>query len=274
MKRHKTGSDESAWLGLAGQVCVVTGGGSGIGAGTARRFAAVGATVAILDRDRDGAESVASEIARGGGHAMGLEVDVTDIDAVTKAALQVSGELGACSVLVNNAAVQLAQPLMTLDIERWRRALDVNLTGAFACAQVFGAQMIAAASRRGSIVNIGSITGETPRPDGGAYSASKAGIAMLSRQLAVELGRHGIRSNTVAPGFVRTPLSERTYQDPAVARRREDMVPLGRIGDIGEIADVVMFLASIRAAYVTGQTIVVDGGLGQCLMGLVPRPRP
>jgi NAD(P)-dependent dehydrogenase (short-subunit alcohol dehydrogenase family) len=273
MLYSRSGSDETAWLGLAGQVCVVTGGGSGIGAGTARRFATAGAIVAILDRDRDGAESVASEIARGGGHAMGLEVDVTDIDAVTRAALQVSGKLGACSVLVNNAGVQLAQPLMTLDIERWKRALDVNLTGAFACAQVFGAQMIAAATRRGSIVNIGSITGETPRPDGGAYSASKAGIAMLSRQLAVELGSHGIRSNTVAPGFVRTSLSERTYKDPAVARGREDMVPLGRIGDIGEIADVVMFLASTRAAYVTGQTIVVDGGLGQCLMGLVPRPR-
>jgi NAD(P)-dependent dehydrogenase (short-subunit alcohol dehydrogenase family) len=273
MAYDEIGPDETAWLGLAGQVCVVTGGGSGIGAGTARRFAAAGALVAILDRDLAGAQSVAAAIAVDGGRAIALEVDVVDINAVTQAALEVSSAFGSCSILVNNAGVQLAQSLMTLEIERWKGALDVNLTGAFACAQVFGSQMIAAAQRRGSIVNIGSITGETPRPDGGAYSASKAGIAMLSRQLAVELGRHGIRSNTVAPGFVRTPLSERTYQDPAVARGREDMVPLGRIGDVGEIADVVMFLASTRSAYITGQTIVVDGGLGQCLMGLVPRAR-
>lgn len=260
------------WPEIKDRVCVVTGAGSGIGAAAARRLVAAGTAVAILDRDKPAADRVAAAIASSGGSAVAFEADITSAEAVSAAAAAVQRSLGDSDVLVNNAGVQLAESLMTLDLERWRKALDVNVTGAFICAQAFGRQMIAA-QRRGSIVNIGSITGEFPRPSGGAYSASKAAIAMLSRQLALELAPHGIRSNTVAPGFVRTALSERIYQDPEVAAGRERMVPLGRIGDVQEVADVIMFLASERSSYVTGQTILVGGGLGQTLMSMVPRSR-
>jgi NAD(P)-dependent dehydrogenase (short-subunit alcohol dehydrogenase family) len=265
-------SRDAGWLGLAGKVCVVTGAGSGIGAETARRFAAAGSAVAVLDCDGHACEKVVAEIAAAGGRALAVQADVADEESVGKAALQVLAQLGSCSVLVNNAGVQYAQQLMEVDLAKWRRALDVNLTGALICAQAFARQMIDA-RQGGSIVNVGSITGTQPKANGGAYSPSKAALAMLSRQLAVALAEHGIRSNTVEPGFVRTPLSEYAYADPQLAQARNEMVPLGRAAATCDIAEVILYLASNRAAYVTGQALLVDGGLSQILMGLVPRPR-
>ena len=128
------------------------------------------------------------------------------------------------------------------------------------------------AGGRGVLVHVASMAGTQPQPASGAYSASKAAVLMLSRQLAYEWGPKGIRSNTVSPGLVRTPLSEPFYQNEAVKAQREAMVPLRRIATPQDMADVALFLASPRASYVTGQDIVVDGGLSQTLMGLVPRP--
>ncbi len=258
------------WLGLSGRVCVVTGAGSGIGEETAKQFALAGAKVAVLDRDQASADRVAAEIEAEGGRALALAADVCDPDAITEAAAEVERKLGLCSILVNNAGVQFPEPLLTMDLAKWKRALDVNLTGALVCSQRFAPQMIRLGG--GSIVHVGSITGNFPRAGGGAYSPSKAAIAMLARQLSVELGEHGIRSNTVAPGYIKTPLSARNYADPVIASARERMVPLGRIGSTQEMADVIMYLASDRASYLTGQTILADGGLGQMLMSIAPRP--
>lgn len=260
------------WLGLAGRVCVITGGGSGIGAETARHFATAGARVAVIDRDMASCQSVADEILASGGHALPVQADVSDEDDVIRAAMKVLSDIGPCDVLVNNAGVQYAQPLMAIELDKWRKALDVNLTGALMCAQAFGRHMIES-KRGGSVVNVGSITGSHPKPGGGAYSASKAAIAMLSRQLALELAVYGIRSNTVAPGFVRTPLSEYAFADPELAKARNEMVPVGRVGRTQDIAEVIMYLASDRSAYVSGQELLVDGGLGQILMRIVPRPK-
>lgn len=258
------------WLGLRGKVCVVTGAGSGIGEETAKRFAAAGAKVAVLDRDTSAADRVAAEIAALGGRSVGLSADVADPEAIQNAASTVERTLGPCSILVNNAGVQFPEALLTMDLAKWKRALDVNLTGALVCSQRFAPQMVGQGG--GSIVHIGSITGSHPRAGAGAYSASKAGIAMLARQLAVELGPHGIRSNTVAPGYIKTPLSARNYQDPAIADARTRMVPLGRIGRTQDVADLILFLASDRASYLTGQEVLADGGLSQVLMSMAPRP--
>ena len=158
------------WLGLAGRVCVVTGGGSGIGAGTARELAACGAVVAVLDRDGKGAAAVAAEINASGGRAISLTADVTRVEEITAAAEQVQKELGACQVLVNNAAlVGYVGPLMDSDMALWDRMLNVNLTGALICTRVFGKQMINAGAG-GSVINVASICGYTPLMGAGAYS--------------------------------------------------------------------------------------------------------
>lgn len=262
---------DMAWLGLAGCVCVVTGGGSGIGAETARRLAQAGAAVAVLDRHEAGACGVASEIINAGGRAIGLAAEVTQPASVAEAAARVRQTLGACQVLVNNAGVLSGGALMDLGLEPWNQLLSVNLTGALICAQAFGRQMIEA-GQGGSMVHVSSIAGHCPMPDGGAYSVSKAGVKMLSRQLSVELAAHGIRSNVVSPALVRTPLSEFAYQDPAIARQRARLVPVGRVCEPEELAATILFLASDRASYISGQDLLVDGALSQTLMTFIPRP--
>lgn len=262
---------DAAWLDLKGRVCVVTGGGSGIGAETARQFAAAGAAVAVLDRDEQAAADVAGQIVRQGGRALGITADVTSGDSVGAAACRVEQEFGACQVLVNNAGILNGDALMNVTLEKWNQVMSVNLAGALTCVQAFGRQMIAA-GRGGSLVHVASIAGHCPLPYGGAYSVSKAGVMMLSRLLTIELAEHGIRSNVVSPALVRTPLSEAAYRDPDVARQRAQMVPAGRVCDPSELACAILFLASDRASYVNGQELLVDGGLTQAWMSLIPRP--
>lgn len=265
-------NEADTWLGLVGRVCVVTGGGSGIGAGVAQELAASGACVAVLDRNGEAAAAVAAGIERAGGRAISLTADVARTDTIAAAAEKVQSELGACQVLVNNAAlVGYAGPLMSADMDQWDRMLAVNLTGALNCTRTFGAQMIAA-GKGGSIINIASICGHIPLTGGGAYSVGKAGLMMLTRMLSVELAEHRIRCNSVSPGMVRTPATEVAYADLAVADARARMVPSGRIADAADLAHVVTFLASDRASYVNGQDVLVDGAMSQTLMSLVPRP--
>ena len=263
--------DTNAWLGLAGRVCVVTGAGSGIGAGTARELAAIGASVAVLDRNGETAASVVADIQRAGGRAISLAADVTNVDAIAAASDRVLRELGACQVLVNNAALVSGSTgaLMSADLNLWTQMLAVNLTGALICTQAFGRQMIDA-GRGGSIINVASICGHLPRPEGGAYSVSKAGLMMVSRMLTLELAEHHIRCNSVSPAWVRTPASEANYSNPEIGGKRTKMVPAGRISDPVDLANVIAFLASDRASYINGQDILVDGGLSQILMGLAP----
>ena len=260
------------WLSLNGRVCVVTGGGSGIGAGTARELASVGASVAILDRDGAAAAAVAASIVQAGGRAIGVTADVSQVDSVAAAAEQVQRELGPCQVLVNNAAlVGYAGPLMDSDLDVWNRMLSVNLTGALICAKAFGKQMIAA-GHGGSIVNVASICGHVPLTGGGAYSVGKSGLMMMTRLLAVELSEHRIRCNSVSPGLVRTPATEAAYADPEVGDARGRMVPSGRVALPEDLAHAIVFLASDKAGYINAQDILVDGALSQVLMSLVPKP--
>ena len=258
------------WLGLRDRVCVITGAASGIGRQTAIELAAVGAAVVAIDRDGSGCSQTIEEVGKQGGKALALECDVTQPDSVSAAASRALAAFGRCDVLVNNAGILQPGRLETLSLADWNALLQVNLTGYLLCAQAFGRDMLARGS--GVLVHIASIAAGQPQAMSGAYSASKAAVAMLSRQLAFEWGPRGIRSNTISPGLVRTALSESFYQAPGVKERREAIVPLRAIGAPLDIANVVVFLASSRAGYISGQDIVVDGGLSQTLMSHVPRP--
>jgi NAD(P)-dependent dehydrogenase (short-subunit alcohol dehydrogenase family) len=248
----------------------VTGGGGGIGRATAVSFASAGARVVAIDRDERGLEATQAELRKlGEGHLV-IGCDTTSAESVTAASEAIGKSLGPCNVLVNTAAILRPGALDTLPLAEWNAVLAVNLTGYFLCAQAFGRQMRKLG--RGSLVHVASIAGSNAQGQSGAYSVSKAGVVMLSRQLANEWGPHGIRSNVVSPGMVITPMSQAFYDTPGVTERRSAVVPMRRVGMPQDMADAILFLASDRASYVNGDEIMVDGGYANMLMNLVPRP--
>jgi NAD(P)-dependent dehydrogenase (short-subunit alcohol dehydrogenase family) len=257
------------WIDLTAKVAVVTGGGAGIGRGIAHGLAAVGAHVVVLDRDEVGS-AVAAEIREKGGRAKFFTCDVISDESIARVAGQVTTEVGSPAILVNNAGTMLPGGLDATSVTDWERILSLNLTGYLRCARVFGAPMLE--QRAGVIVHVASIAASFPQSYSGAYSASKAGVVMLSRQLALEWGPRGVRSNVVSPGMIRTPLTEAIYQAPGVHEARRALVPAQRIGRPEDIADTVVFLASERASYITGEEIIVDGGFTRTIMGVIPRP--
>lgn len=246
-------------FGIAGRVSVVTGGASGIGRAAALAFAEAGADVVVIDRNAEGADETAAMIAGASGRALAIGCDVSDAESLRAARTQAEAAFGPADILANCAAVQLRGPLAELSEADWDRAFDINLKGYFLSAQIFGRGMIARGA--GAMVHISSIQSLYPSPGAGAYSASKSGIVMLSRQLALEWGPHGVRSNVVQPAWVHTPFSAERYADPAFRAERESKVPLGRIGRPEDIAEAVLFLASPRASYISGTELLVDGGL-------------
>ena len=259
----------SDWLGLKDKVAVITGAGGGLGAEMARAFVAAGATTVLLERDLPRAEAVAGEL-RKQGKSLAIGCDTADAGSVAAAATQAMTAFGPADALINTAAILRPGSLDTLSPNDWNAQVAVNLTGYLLCAQAFGRAMLERG--RGALVHVTSIAASEPQPFSGAYSVTKAGVAMLSRQLAYEWGPRGVRSNALAPGLVRTPMSEAFYQAPGVAERRAGMVPIRRVATPKDMADVALWLSSERSAYVTGQEIVVDGGLAQTIMGSVPRP--
>jgi NAD(P)-dependent dehydrogenase (short-subunit alcohol dehydrogenase family) len=263
-------AQDDTWLGLRARVCVVTGAGSGIGAAIAASLAAAGAAVALLDKNAAGCSATANALSAKGARTVAVTCDTSDPASVAAAGERVAATLGACDVLVNNAGFLIPGALASLSLQDWSANIAVNLTGYFLCAQTFGRVMLE--RRKGALVHIASIAATNPQPWSGAYSVTKAGVAMLSRQLAAEWGPSGVRSNVVSPGLIRTPLSEAFYQHNETAQRRAELVPVGRVGGPQDIADAVTWLASDRAAYVSGEEVIVDGGVTQTLMGMIPRP--
>ena len=239
---------------LDGRTAVVTGGGSGIGRATCRRMTEEGARVAVLDVDRDAAEVVARGI---GGVAYG--VDVGDPDALRDAVDAVARELGGFSIMYNNAGTSAFNRLHDYEPAEWERVLRVNLTGVWAGFRAAVPHLLAAAG--GSIVSTASISGTRPAAGEGPYAASKAAVAALTASAALEYGP-SIRVNAVSPGMIRTTMTAPWFEFmPDQVERFETGTPVARIGEPEDVADVVVFLCSDLARFVTGQNLVVDGGL-------------
>ena len=249
---------------------MVTGGGGGIGRAVAISLAEAGARVAALDLDERGLAATSAELPDAGRDHVVMRCDTSNPESIADASEAIEKSLGCCSVLVNAAAVLRPGALETLSLVEWNAVLSINLTGYFLCARIFERQMRKLG--RGSVVHVASIAGSHAQGQSGAYSVSKAGVIMLSRQLASEWGPHGIRINVVSPGMVITPMSQSFYDTPGVTERRTAVVPSRRIGMPQDIADAILFLASDRSSYVNGDEITVDGGYVNMLMNLVPRP--
>jgi NAD(P)-dependent dehydrogenase (short-subunit alcohol dehydrogenase family) len=242
---------------LRERLALVTGGGRGIGAAIARALADHGATVIVAGTSSGALESTAADIEAKGGRAAPLLLDVTDLAACKGAAARIAGEWGNVSILVNNAGVIRQAALDSDDVElAWGEVLRTNLDGAFHMSRAFLDHL---KSTRGCVINIASISAYVYTNNTVAYSASKGGLASLTMAMARELGPHGIRVNAVAPGAVATRMSPSVGDEARMAglARR---VALGRIGQPDEIAGPVVFLASPLASYVTGTTLVADGG--------------
>lgn len=254
------------WLGLQGKRIAVTGAGSGIGRSVALHAGAAGAQVVLLGRDIKKLAAVKHDIESAGGVAIEIAMDVSDQSSVEAAAT----EAGTVDVLANCAGKSSPGSLADISLVAWNELLAVNLNGYLLCAQAFGRGMLAQGS--GSIVHISSISARNPQGHSGSYSVGKAGILMLSKQIALEWGPQGVRSNSVSPGMVRTPMTEAYYLVGDVAQRRDKAVPLGRVATPDDIAHATLFLASDRAAYVNGTDITVDGGFELTLMSTIPRP--
>ncbi len=241
------------------QAVLVTGGGSGIGQQVGLLAAQEGARVAIGDRDLANAERTAEMIRAAGGEATALALDVADPRSVTDFVAAADAALGGLDVLVNSAGVREIQPVLDLSFEEWNRVLQINLSGTFLPSQAFARRLVAA-GRGGSIVNLASTLGLMAAPSRAAYVASKHGVVGLTKQMAMEFGPQGIRVNAVAPGVVRTPLTERYFQDPEMAETIRGIHAVGRWAEPAEIATAILFLADRQNGFITGSILPVDGG--------------
>ncbi len=245
---------------LEGKVAIVTGGRRGIGRAIALAFAEAGADVAVCDYVVEGGElkAVAEEIQRLRRRSLAVQTDITrkaDVDNLVGSAI---GEFGTIDILVNNAGILIEAPLLELREEDWDKTIDTHLKGYYFCCQAVGRRMIE--QKRGNIINIASTLATKAAPGMGVYCVAKAGVVMLTRVLALELTSYNIRANAIAPGAIKTEMIRHRWSDPERLKQVETRIPLGRIAESADIIGTALFLASDASSYITGHTIVVDGG--------------
>jgi len=255
---------------LEGKVAIVTGATTGIGNAIATALAQEGAAVGIdyhSDKTRSNAINMVEAIKANGGKALCVQADISNLEDARRLIEHTIAELGSLDIMVNNAGIEHQLPFVDTPLEVWQKVLAVNLTGVWIGAQEAARRMIAA-GKGGRIINISSVHEDLPMPCNAAYCATKGGVRMLMRTIAVELAPHKITVNNIAPGAVDTPIDAATEADPVKYAALLHEIPLGRMGQPAEIGGLAVFLASDAAAYVTGSTYVIDGGLMRSTGGL------
>ena len=244
---------------LAGQHALVTGASRGLGEHFAKTLARKGATVVLAARRLDKLKTLASEIEAEGGQAFAVAMDVTSADSVTNAFAAIEKEFNApCNILINNSGVGQASWFVDTTEAEWASIVDTNLTGVWRVAQQASKALIAA-GQPGTIINIASITAQQPSLMISGYAASKAAVAHLTRNMAIELSRYGIRVNAIAPGYFKTAIND-DYLDSEAGDRMRKRIAMRRFGDYSDLEGPLLLLASEASAYMTGTTITVDGG--------------
>jgi glucose 1-dehydrogenase len=246
---------------LAGRRALVTGATTGIGRGTALELAAHGAAVAIDYRGKeDEADEMVRTIDGAGGRAVAVQMDISSEDEVTRGFAQAREALGGLDLLVNNAGVEAPFELVDMPLEEWNRVIGVNLTGVFLASRE-AARIMRADDARGTIVMVSSVHEQIPWKKFSHYCASKGGVKLFAQSIARELAPHGIRVVSVAPGAIETPINRDVLDDPEAKREVLEEIPLGRWGEVADIAQAIAWVASDQASYVTGTTLFVDGGM-------------
>ncbi len=243
------------------RVAIVTGGGSGIGLAVSERLAADGMAVAVFDRDAEAGDAAAKAISAGRGSALAIAVDVTVPEEIRAGVTRVREQVGAPTVLVNNAGIHAVDPFLSITAEKWHRLLEVNLSGTFNCCQAVVPDMIDAGW--GRIVNISSSSAHSGQQYMTHYVAAKAGVIGFTKSLALELGPKGITVNTIPPGFIDTPMLRRQESKGLLGEgvgHHEKLTPVRRIGRPDDVAALCSFLVRDEASYITGQVLGVNGG--------------
>lgn len=246
-----------------GKVAVITGAAAGIGRATATAFAEHGASVALLDLNRAGVDETAAMVRQAGGKAFALKADVGIENEVAEAFRRIAAEFGQVDILINNAGVELYKDFLQFESSEWDRLLSVNLNSVYYCSKQAIPLMFR--SGGGSIVNMSSVQALATTGQVSPYAAAKGGILSLTRDMAREFGKHKIRINAICPGCIHTPMMDRTLATmpdaDTVLKRMTQSIPVQRLGKAEDIAKVALFLASPYADYVSGTSLVVDGGL-------------